>query len=314
MTNSKNMLWIKLKRILRTGFFNFWRDSTVSLASVLVMTVTLLVIGMISFSSTILDTTLAELRNKIDVNVTFVTTAEEEDILNIKHALESLPEVLLVTYQSRDEVLTAFKERHASDPSILAALEELGENPLGAVLNIKARDPAQYASVAEFLEGGNVLSSEGITIIDRINYFQNKAAIDKLSDIISSADKLGLALTLFLAAISVLIAFNTIRLTIYITRDEINVMRLVGASRAYIQGPFVVVGIIYGVTAGILTLLLLVPITNWLGETTRGFFAGFNIFSFYLANFAQIAAIIIGSGILIGAISSLLAVRKYLKV
>ena len=308
------MLWTKLKRILRTGFFNFWRDSTVSFASVLVMMITLLVISLVSLFGAILDTSLTELRNKIDINVTFVTSASEEDILNIKHSIESLPEVFLATYISRDEALAAFKERHSSDQSILAALDELGENPLGAVLNIKARDPSQYASVAEFLESDNAFSIDGITIIDRVNYFQNKAAIDKLNDIIASADQLGFALALFLAIISVLIAFNTIRLTIYITRDEISVMRLVGASTTYIQGPFVVVGTIYGVVAGILTLLLLLPLTYWLGSTTENFFVGFNVFSYFLRHFLEIAFIIMTSGVLIGAFSSILAIRKYLRV
>lgn len=312
--SNREMFWTKLKRILRTGFFNFWRDATVSFASVLVMMVTLLVIGLVSFSNVTLDKSLSELRNKIDINVTFVTSADEADILNIKHSLESLPEVLLVTYVSRDEALTAFKERHKSDQSILSALDELGENPLGAVLNIKARDPSQYASIAEFLESGSVLSSEGITIVDRINYFQNKEAIDKLTRVIASADRLGLALALFLATISVLIAFNTIRLTIYIARDEISVMRLVGASNAYVEGPFVVVGIIYGIMAGILTLLILLPITFWLGSAAESFFVGFNIFTYYLSNFVQIASIIIFSGVLIGGFSSLLAIRKYLKI
>ena len=312
--SSKDMFWTKLKRILRAGFFNFWRDNTVSFASVLVMMITLMVIGLISFSSAILNTSLVELSNKIDINVTFITTASEEDVLNVKHTIESLPEVLLVTYVSREEALTAFKERHENDQSILSALDELGENPLGAVLNIKARDTSQYASVAEFLESGNTLSSNGITIIDRINYFQNKTAIDKLTNIIASADRLGFALTLFLTVISILIAFNTIRLTIYIARDEISVMRLVGASTTYIQGPFVVVGVIYGLTAGFLTLIFLVPLTYWLGSTTEDFFAGFNLFSYYLRNFLEIAFIIIGSGILIGAFSSILAIRKYLRI
>ena len=308
------MFWMKLKRVLRTGFFNFWRDTTVTLASVLIMMVTLLVIGLISFSSALLDTTLTELKNKIDINVTFITSAKEEDILNIKHSIESLPEVLLVTYISRDEALVLFKERHSNDQAILSALDELGENPLGGVLNVRARDPSQYASVAEFLEGGNVLSSAGIPVIDRVNYFQNKVAIDRLTQVIASADWLGFIAMLFLAVISVLIAFNTIRLTIYLARDEISVMRLVGASTTYIRGPFVVVGIIYGIVAGILTLLLLLPVTYWLGTTTENFFVGFNIFSYYLRHFLEIAFIIMTSGVFIGALSSTLAIRKYLKV
>lgn len=308
------MLTTKLKRVIRTGFFNFWRNGTVSLASVLVMMVTLITIGLISFSGAILDTSLSELRNKIDINVTFVPSASEADVLEIKHSLESLPEVFLVTYISRDEALAAFKERHANDAAILAALDELGENPLGAVLNIKARDPSQYASVAEFLESGSALSGGGLTIIDRVNYFQNKVAIDKLTNIINSADRLGFALTIILAVISMLIAFNTIRLTIYIARDEIAVMRLVGASTTYIQGPFVVVGVIYGVVAGLLTLIIFLPLTYWLSSATQSFFTGFSLFSYYLSNFFEIAFIILVSGVLIGSLSSVLAIRKYLKV
>ncbi len=312
--SNKDEFFTKLRRIFRTGFFNFWRNGTVSLASVLVMMVTLIVIGSISFAGAVLDTSLAELRSKIDINVTFVTTAKEEDVLSIKHSLESLPEVLLVTYISPDEALTDFKKRHENDQPILAALQELGENPLGAVLNIKARDPSQYASVANFLQSDNALSQGGITIIDRINYFQNKVAIDRLTAIIAAANKLGFALTLVMAVISMLIAFNTIRLTIYIAKDEIAVMRLVGASTGYIQGPFVVLGIIYGVVAGILTLLLFLPAAYYVGRVTVGFFADFDIFSYYLRHFFEIAGIILVSGILIGALSSTLAIRRYLKV
>ncbi len=299
---------------MHSGFFNFWRNTTVSLASVLVMLVALITIGGISFGGAVLDTALAELRSKIDVNVTFVTTASEEDILAIKHSLESLPEVSIVTYMSREEALEEFKSRHASDQSILNALNELGENPLGAVLNVKARDPSQYASVADFLESDNALSQEGIPIIDRVNYFQNKVAIDRLAVIIETADFLGMVLTLSMVAISMLIAFNTIRLTIYMARDEISVMRLVGASTGYIQGPFVVVGVIYGVTAGILTLLVFLPATYYLGQLTANFFSDFNIFSYYLRNFLEIAFIVLFSGVLIGACSSALAIRRFLKV
>lgn len=312
--SNRDIFLTKLRRITRSGIFNFWRNTTVSLASVLVMLITLSVIGGISFGKALLDTSLTELRNKIDINVTFVTTANEEDILNIKHSLESLPEVSLVTYVSREEALEDFKERHQSDQAILAALEELGENPLGAVLNIKAREPSQYASVAEFLDGENALSQAGTSIVDRVNYFQNKTAIDRLTKIIDSADRMGFVLTLVLVFISMLIAYNTIRLTIYMAKDEISVMRLVGASTGYIQGPFVVVGVTYGLVAGLLTLILFLPLTYYLGSSTAEFFAGFNLFSYYLRNFFEIAVIILFSGVVIGALSSMFAIRRYLKI
>ncbi len=308
------MFWTNIKRIVRTGFFNFWRNGTVSLASVLIMMVTLSVVGFLLFGSAILNTSLTELRNKVDINVTFVPNASEADILNIKQSLERLPEVSLVTYISREQALEDFKARHVNDQSILAALAELSDNPLGAILNVKAKDPSQYESVAEFLQGKSTISTSGVSIVDHVNFYQNKVAIDKLSRIINAAHRLGFAITIAFMLISVLIAFNTIRLTIYIAKDEISVMRLVGASTAYIQGPFVVVGVIYGLVAGIITLILFLPITYWLGKVTENFFIGLNIFSYYLHQFPQIFIIIILAGVFIGGVSSVLAIRKYLKV
>src|SRR6185369_12184301 len=114
----------------------------------------------------------------------------------------------------------------------------------------------------------------------------NKDAIDRLTAIITSANNLGFALTLFLIVISILITFNTIRLVIYMSRDEIAVMRLVGASEGYIRGPFFVAGALYGFISAIITLILFYPITLWLGKTTANFFIGLNVFSYYASHFS----------------------------
>ena len=309
------MAWIKVKRVIRSGFFSFWRNGFVSLSSILVMMVTLFVIGATIFSGVILKTTLEQIKNKVDVNVYFVNTASESDILAMKTRLEQLPEVAPpVIYVSREKALADFKTRHQNDQLTLQALDELGDNPLGATLNIKAKDPSQYENIAQFLTSPSALSISGSTIVDKVNYYQNKDAIDRLTGIINSANRLGFVLTLFLIIISILITFNTLRLVIYMSRDEISVMRLVGASTGYIRGPFFVAGAIYGFISGIITLILFYPITIWLGNITKEFFTGLNIFHYYTANFGQIFLIIIGSGVAIGSISSYLAVRKYLKV
>lgn len=308
------MFWTNFKRIGRTGFMNFWRNGTVSLASVFMMTVTLLVIGFILFASAVLNTSLGVLRQKVDITVTFIPTAAESDIVGIKSSLEKLPEVSLVTYTSREDALTAFTERHKNDQSILTALDELNGNPLGAELDIKAKDPSQYQSIADFLESRGALSTSGISIVDHVNFYQNKVAIDRLSAIIKSANKLGLAIAIAFIILSILIAFNTIRLTIYIAREEISVMRLVGASTSYIQGPFVTVGIIYGLAATLISLILFLPITYWIGKVTEDFFIGMNLFSYYLHNFPEVFIVLIGSGVFIGAVSSFWAIRRYLKV
>lgn len=305
---------IKLKRIIKSGFFNFWRSGYVSLASILVMFITLSVIGSVIFVSTILNVTMQELRDKVDVNVYFTTTVSEDDILALKNKIEALPEVRNIEYISREQALENFRESHKNDQTILQALEELTDNPLGASLNIKAKEPSQYEGIANFLSEENILSGGGEKIIDKINYYENKTVIEKLSRIINSAENLGLALTLSLVVVSIVITFNTIRLAIYISREEISVMQLVGASKNYIRGPFVITGIIVGLVAGLLTILVFWPICYWLGQTTQNFFVGFNAFDYYVKNFFQIAFAVIGSGIAIGAVSSLLAVRKYLKL
>jgi len=312
------MFWTKLKRIIHSGFYSFWRNSFVSLSSILVMMVTLFTIGSTIFSGAILGSTLNQIKDKVDINVYFVTTAQEDEILAIKKNLEQLPEVALpVVYLSREEVLADFKKRHQNDEFTLQALDELGENPLGATLNIKAKDPSQYEGIINFfgLNGSDCSSLESkFSIVDKVNYCQNKEAINRLTSIINSANRLGVILTIFLIIISILITFNTLRLVIYMSRDEISVMRLVGASTNYIRGPFFVAGAIYGFISAILTLILFYPITIWLGNTTETFFVGLNVFHYYTANFGEIFLIIVGSGIVIGSISSYLAVRKYLKV
>ena len=139
-------------------------------------------------------------------------------------------------------------------------------------------------------------------------------AINRLTRIIDSSERFGIAIIVFLLVASIMITFNTIRLTIYTARDEISVMKLVGADNSYVRGPFIFEGVLYGVVSGTITLILFYPLTLWLGPITEGFFNDINIFQYYLDNFGQIFLIIIGTGILLGAVSSYLAVRRYLEV
>lgn len=278
------------------------------------MTVTLFVIGSTIFSGAILRGVLDEIKNKVDINVYFIQSANESDILNLKSQLEQLPEVAPpVVYESRDAVLADFKSRHQNDQFTLQALDELGTNPLDATLNIKAKDPSQYSSIVDFINN-KAVGSDGSSLVDKVNYYQNKDTIDKLTGIINSSNEIGFALTMFLIIISVLITFNTLRLVIYMSREEISVMRLVGASTGYIRGPFFVAGALYGFVSAVITLIVFYPITLWLGKTAESFFVGINVFSYYVANFGEIFLIIVFSGVAIGSLSSFLAVRKYLKV
>jgi len=300
-----------LKRIIKSGYLNFRRSGLVSWAAVLVVTITLSVIGGIIMLRAVLYNSLEEIQNKVDVTIYFTPGADEERIMMLKSSLEKLPEVDLVTYTSAEEALAMFRERHKNDYPTIQALDEINENPLGGYLNVKAKEVSQYETIASFMTSDNALVLSTAPIVDKVNYHQNKLVIDRLQSIISGGEKIGLIVTLFLIAVSIVITFNTIRLTIFISREEIGVMQLVGASKTRVQGPFMVEGAIYGVIATIITLGLFFPITWWLGENMTNFF-GINLFEYYISNLLMICAIVTLSGIILGIVSSFLAVRKYL--
>lgn len=308
------MTWMSTKRVLLGGWKNFIRGGAVSAATVLIMTVTLSIIGSLIFLSGLLNFTLNTIKEKVDVSVYFVTTATEADILAVKDQLQKLPQVSKVEYTSSTDALVAFRARHANDQLTLQALDELGGNPLDASLQVQANDPSEYESIVSFLEASPALSVGGTSIVDRINYAQNKEVIDRLTLAIQATREIGFAVVIIFALASILIAFATIRLAIYTAKDEIGVMRLVGASNAYIQGPFIVTGIITGISAAALVLFLLWPTTWYVGQKTAGWFGGFDIAAYYSGHFPLICGILMCSGVVLGAIASVFAIRKYLTV
>ena len=303
-----------IQRVLVSGWKNFARGGAVSAATVLIMTVTLAIIGSLIFLSALLTFTLDTIKDKVDVSVYFVTSATESDIFAVKERLENLPQVKSVSYTSAADALVAFRARHKNDQLTLQALDELGGNPLDASLSVKAKDPSEYENIVSFLEASPALSVGGISIVDRINYAQNKEVIDRLALAIRATREIGFAIVIIFSLASILIALATVRLAIYTAKDEIAVMRLVGASNAYIQGPFIVTGVITGFFAALLVLLLLWPATLYAGAKTVGWFGGFNLASYYAGNFAFIFFILMCSGIVLGAVASVFAIRRYLKV
>lgn len=308
------MFITKIKRVFRAGLTNFWRNGFVSLSSLVVMFIALFIITSLIFMSAITKFSLESIKDKVDINVYFTSKASEADIFSLKKNIETISEVAAVTYVSKEEALANFKERHKDDSLTLEAIEELGENPLTAALSIKAKEPSQYEGIAKFLNNEDALTSGSNPIIEKVNYYQNKVVIDKLSSIIEATNTVGFWVAILFLAIAIIITFNTIRLAIFISKDEISVMRLVGASGRYVKGPFIVSGILYGIVSATLVIVVFFGLTYWLGSLSKNFFVNLDLFDFYLKNFGQIFLIVFGSGISLGAISSYLAVRKYLKI
>ncbi len=304
-----------IKRVIVGGGKNFVRGGAVSAATVLVMTVTLSIIAALIFLSSLLTFTLDIIRDKVDISIYFVTSASETSIFEVQGQLEKLPQVASVTYSSAADNLTKFRSHYASDQLMLQSLELLGTNPLDASLTVHAKDPSQYESIVKFIDASPTLSAAGTSIIDHVNYdAKNKESIDRLTLIINATRQIGLAIIIIFAIASILIAFATIRLAIYTSKDEIAVMKLVGASNAYVQAPFIVEGIITGVIAALIVLVLLWPVTWYAGAKTASWFLGFHLGQYYASHFFMIFVILMAAGVLLGGMASVFAIRKYLKV
>ena len=176
------MFFLNLRRVAGQGLVMFWRNGIVSFTAVFVSAIALFIVGAVIIGNAFLAASLTEIKDKVDVNVYFLTTASEADILNLKKRLDSLPEIKSVEYVNREEALRRFVARNSGNSLLLQSLEELGENPLGATFNIKANEPGQYASIADFLDKGTKVTMDQSepSIIDRVNYSDNKIVIERL--------------------------------------------------------------------------------------------------------------------------------------
>lgn len=302
-----------IRRVVKAGFVGFWRNAYVSLSSVFVITVALFVIGATMMLDQLLVVSLKNLESKVDINVYFVTSAQEADVFVLKNSLEAMPDVASVNYVSKEEVLAQYRNRNQTDTVAMQALDALSENPFGATLIIQAKETTQYENIARFLEDQQLKETSQNPLIDRINYNRTKDAIDRLTSIMGAVERGSFITLMVLIGAAILITFNTIRLAIYTAREEIAVMRLVGASNAFIRGPFLLQGIMYGFVAGTLALLSIYPMLVWVGPKTAEFFE-FNVYDYFIQDFAHIFLVIVGIGVVLGFVSSILAIARYLKV
>lgn len=300
---------LTFKRVISSGWLSFRRNGWLSTATVLVMMLTLLVIGGLLLLSVVTNSVLRDLERKIDISVSFKKSTPENQILGVKRDLESLEDVLDVSYVSADEALADFRERHKDSPEILASIEELGsENPLPATLNIKAKDTENFSSIAEFLKGKNYPT------VEKVNYFENQKVIERLSGIVRGVRTVGIAIVLILGFVAVLVAFNTVRIAIYTSREEINIMKLVGATNWYIRGPFMVEGVLHGAIAALITAVLFFPVVWLASGKILALIPTVDLQTYFNENFTEFALILLAIGIILGVGSSMIAIRRYLKI
>lgn len=300
-----------LKRIITFAINDFDRNKGISFAAIFVLTITILLITGLFFFQGMAGYLIAQIQDKIDITAYFKEGTEETAILNVKEEIIKMsPNIKNIEYVSKDQALAFFNERHKDNPVLSRALEEVGSNPFLPSLNIITNgDPLQYASITNILQ-----TSDFSDTIDKVDYSQKKDTIEKIYSITSNINIFGIILGLILIIIAILVVFNTIRLVIENSKEEITTMRTVGASNWFIRGPFAIQGIIYGVIAFLICILISGISAYFLSSHVWVILPGFNMFSYFLTNSWILVLIQLGFGIGVGAISALIVVKKYLEI
>lgn len=303
------MFLTNLKRVIKTAFQNFWRNGAINIATASIMTVTLLSISILIILNFLGNSTMESFKNKIDISVYFFSDASEEDIGKIQAETAALPEVKSINYVSKDEAWEKFKEKYSDNQVIAQGVKELDINPLYGTMSIKAKNIDEYQKISEFLAQEKYKNA-----ISRINFAQNKKEIEKLSAITKSVQKGGAGFSLIFAIISIFVVFNAIRITLHNYRHEIKIMGLVGAEGWYIQLPFMLEGAIYGILGSIISTGILLALVYFGAETIDRVLSGITLVSYVKQNILMIFGVQLAAGISLGVLSSIIAMRKYLKV
>lgn len=297
------------RKILKFSWESFSQNKGLFFTTILVITITTFLITSLFLLRGLTNSLVSSLQEKVDISVYFNLDVEEKDILQVKEKLAEIPEVRDVKYISREQALDDFIEKHKDNPVIIESLEEIGENPLAAHLNVRAWQASQYEQISGFLEQGYFRE-----LIDKIDYHQNKTLIERIFSISATIERSSVILILVLVVLAILVAFNTVRLGILNFRKEISIMRLVGASNWFIRGPFIVQGVISGILATIVTLSLFSLGSYVLSSKIEILISGFSLFDYFKSNLGTILSIQLVCALGLGIIPALFAIRRYLKV
>ncbi len=302
------MLLLTLRRTFYSGFTHFRRNGWLSFAVISIISLTLLIISTLIVLSIAANLVIKSVQDKVDISVYFKSDVEESRIMEFRSTVLQYKEVKSADYISKDRALAEFKSKNADNPVIMQSIDAIGDNPLNASVNIKAVTPDKYDVIATAVQNSAYKDD-----ISRINYAKNKIVIERLNNVLSTTRKVGATLAALFSLIAILITFNAIRITIYAHRQEIEIMRLVGASNPYIRMPFIFEGIIYGAASAIIVMLILFPIIKIAAPFIAGAVSVKDVQTNFMHYFWLIFLVQLITGIALGTISSLIAIRRYLK-
>lgn len=304
---------ITLSRIFHTGILNFMRNLSLAVAAMAVMVVTLTIVLFSVITNATFENTIAQITNKIDVSVYLKDEDTPAQAKKLVAELKALPNVKQVTYLDKNAALKRYEEQNSNNPQLLAAISATS-NPIPATILIKPTDLNEISDIKGFLTRPDVMVLQS----DQPSYSgDRKAAIDKITHATDVLRQIGVAAVIIFAIICALIIFNTIQMAIFNRRDEITIMRLLGASTGYIRGPFIVESGVYGILSAVFSVLIInsafLASSNALEASSLGLLDISYASDWFGSHFWWLLTMQLMVGILIGTVSSTIATRRYLK-
>jgi cell division transport system permease protein len=298
-------------RIFKFALQDFNRNKGIAVATIFVLVVTMTLVSGIFFFQGMMSYLTSVIQNKIDITAYFNEEISEDEILAVKETiLSSSDDIKYVEYVSKDQALASFNEKHGDSAVLEKALEQVGENPFLPALNIITNgETSQYEKISNILE-----TSDYAKLINKVDYSEKKDTIEKVYSITSNINRFGIIAGIILILVAVMVVFNTIKLAVDSSKAEISTMRIVGASDWFVRGPFVIQGVLYGVIAFLISILLTGGTLFLMSSKIAVVLPGFAAFGYFMSHLWLFTIIQLGFGVGVGVISSFVVIKKYLDI
>jgi cell division transport system permease protein len=299
------------KRVLRFGLQNYLRNGWLSLATTFILAMTLFIVAVFSLQTYVIKTTTKSIEDKLDMSIYMNDAPSEESVLGLVAEVRAYPEVKHVEYLDKHRVIEEWKKLQVAD-SIKEHVNEQN-NPLPRTIKVQATDPALLDSIADKI---NVSTLSGEL---RMSYRDNRPVIQHLIAQSKKTTKNGIIVSSIFIVIAIVFVYNTIRIIIRFRQDEIAIMKLVGATDSFVRGPFMVEGVLYGVFAGLITLVaLFFYLQNGLSESTSvvtspDSLVAEGLFQFFSDNIVMLGGGLIGLAVILAVLCSSISVHYHLK-
>ncbi len=293
-------------RVFKMSMVSLWRNRLLSLATTVTIVLALFIISVFSLTIIIANKSATTLKEKVDLTVYLKDADTNDQVSAFEDIIKSRPEVKSVKYLSKDDALAAWQKSHA-DNSDIANVISASDNPLPRSFEIQTVNPEQIETVANFLDNQDYAS-----LIQEISYKKTKDIVDRLIRITGFIKTLGLALSLIFMLVSVLIVYNTLRLTIYNRSDEIEIMKLVGASNSYVRAPFMIEGMAYGFLGAIISSIIFYTVYQMSLPPAEQYLEISGLSSSLFESLWLIIVLQFAIGLIMGALCSMVAMRRYL--